>query len=153
MGRLHHDHRVVVVAADRLHEQRHVVHHDPALGRGRDPAQELLADRRVRDRLELLAGLVGHERPLGERGAVERAVGQQDLGPERLDQRGRAPAARLDHLARDRVGVDHHRAPLDEHPRDGRLPRPDPAREPDHQHGGESTGGPQDTLPHADIAA
>ena len=49
-------------------------------------AEELLADRGMRDRLELLAGLVVHEGHRRERGPVERAVGAQDLGPESVHE-------------------------------------------------------------------
>ena len=61
----------------RLDEQRHVVHDDAVGRRGRDLPEELLADRRMRDRLELLCDLVVDERPLGRarRGRASRRGG------------------------------------------------------------------------------
>ena len=97
--------------------------------------QEFLADRRVRDRLQLLARRVVDERDGRERGPVERSVRLQDLGPEAFDELGEGRRPGFDDLTRDPVGVDHHRAPLREHLGHRRLPRADPARQPDHQHG------------------
>ncbi len=88
---------------------------------------------RVGDRLELLARLVVDERLLGERGAVERAVGREDVGPE-ASTSAPAPASRARPLRARSIGVDHDRAPLGEQRRDRRLARPDAAREPDHEH-------------------
>ena len=75
------------------------------------------------------------ERDLGQRGPVERAVGREDLGTEPLDELRERRRARLHHLPGDQVGVDHDRAALRQHLGDGRLPRPDPAGQPHHQHG------------------
>jgi hypothetical protein len=88
----------------------------------------------MRDRFEVLLAPVVDERLLGERGPIQGAVGVEDVGTEPLDellQRGRS---RLDHLARDQVGVHDGRAACREQRRHRRLPRPDPAREPHHEH-------------------
>ena len=88
----------------------------------------------MRDRLELLAGLVGHERALGERGAVERTVGPQDLGAELLDQRASAGVPGSTTF-RAIVSASITTAPRSTSIRgDRRLARPDAAREPDHEH-------------------
>ena len=108
---------------------------DDRLGGGfGDAAQELLADRGVRDRFELLAGRVVDEGDGRELRPVERAVGVEDAGAEAPDELRERRRPGLDDLTRDPVGVDDDRAPVCEHRRDGRLPRADPARQPDHQH-------------------
>ena len=84
----------------------------PSGGRLGDPAQELLADRRMRDRLELLARLVGRRTPArrARAGRASRRAARIS-GPNALDQRGERRRARLDHLPRDRVGVDRRPRP------------------------------------------
>ena len=71
--RLHDDDARVLEPPLRLHEERDVVDHHRAGRRFGDPAQELLADHGMRDRLELLAGLVIDEGDGRERGPVERS--------------------------------------------------------------------------------
>ena len=117
------------------------MHDDPVGRSGRDLPQELLADRGMRDRFELFAGLVGDEGTFREPGAIERTVRLQDLGSERLGQRCQRGLAGFDHFPRDLVGVDDHGAALDEHARNCRFTGADPASEPDHQHTAQSTGG------------
>ena len=107
------DHRVVVQVAPRLDEQRHVVDDDAVRGRGPDLPQELLADRRMRDLLEV-ALRAPRARTRSRRAGPGRAL-RPDARmsvPNRstsLRERGRP---RFDHLPGDQVGVDHDRAPL-----------------------------------------
>ena len=133
--RLHDDHRAVFVArASTRRAAARRARRSPSAGAAAIWRRNSSPIAGMRDRLELLAGLVGHERPLGERGPVERPVGPQDLGAEPLDQLGERRRPGLHHLRGDRVGVDHHRAPFHEDLGDGRLARPDAAREPHHEH-------------------
>ena len=74
---------------------------------------------------------------LGERGPVERAVGREDVGPEPLDELGERRASPARPPRRAIASASMTTAPRAASMRGhGRLPRPDPAREPDHQHGG-----------------
>ena len=82
------DHGPVLEPTLGLHEQRHVVDHHRRRRRFGDPPQELLADRGMRDRLELFAVLVIDERDRGQRRAVERSVGLQDRRAELFDELG-----------------------------------------------------------------
>ena len=134
--RLDDDHRVVLqVAACDSTSSGHVVDDDAVRGRRRDLPEELLADRRVRDRLEVLLRVVVRERRLGELapGRARRRAGGSRAEP--LDELRERRRPRFHHLPGDQVGVDHDRAPLRQHLGDGRLPRPDPASQPHHQHG------------------
>ena len=135
-GALDHDHGPVLGRILRFDEQRHVVDDDRAFRSRGDLAEELLADRGMGDRLELLAGLVVDERLLGEPGAVETAVGADDVGSEPLHQALQHRRSGLDDLAGDHVGVDDDGSPLGQQGRHRRLPRPDPTGQPDHLHGG-----------------
>ena len=131
---LDHDHRRVFDPALGLHEQRHVVHHDRTFGRFGDAAQELFADRRMRDRFQFLARLVVDERLGREGGPVERPIGGEDVDPEPLDELGQGRGAGLDDFPSDGVGIHDDCATLREHSGNGRFPRPDSPRQPDHQH-------------------
>jgi hypothetical protein len=103
LRRFDDDHRAVLEAALGLDEQGTSWTTMPSAAPLR--LQELLADRRVRDRLEILLRFVGSECPFGEGGPVERAVRLQDLAPgaRRVARRGRP---RLHDLPRDEIRVD-----------------------------------------------
>src|SRR5262249_35476246 len=92
------------------------------------------ADRGVHDLLERLLRLGVGEHDCRHRGAVEATVGADDARAELLDHLREHGHARLLELARDRVGVDDHRAALGEHRCDRRLPGADASREADEQH-------------------
>ena len=119
----------------RLDEQRHVVHDDPVGRRGRDlrggtPRRSpgcVIASSCLR------VSSVTNARSASAARSSEPSAGRIS-GPNASASAASAGCPGLDHFARDRVGVDHHRAPLDEHPRHRRLARPDAAREPDHEH-------------------
>ena len=83
---------------------------------------------RPRSRARVFVG----ERDRAEPLAIELAVGGQDRGAEPRDELGERRLARLDDLARELVGIDHRRAALREHARDGALARRDAAGQPDH---------------------
>ena len=112
----------------------------PSARRRRDLAQELLADRRVRDRLELLARLVGHER-LARRARPGRAT-RRPRGSRGRTARRASPSAGVPGSTTSRAIAS---ASTTTAPRamsicgDRRLPRPDPARQPHHQHAAESS--------------
>jgi signal transduction histidine kinase len=132
--RVDHDHSRVVARALGLDEQRDVVDDDRVGRRLGDAPEELGADGGVGDGLELLARLVRHERLGGQRAAVERPFGREDVGPEPLDELGEGGHAGLDHLPGDRVRVDHDRPPPGQQRCHGRLPGANPTGQADHQH-------------------
>src|SRR5262249_38119238 len=81
-----------------------------------------------------------HDR--AERAPIDRPVGGDDGGPERVDDRGEARASGPVDLVTDAVGVDHARAELGEDRGDGALARADAAREPyNHEPPGVGGGG------------
>ena len=94
-----------------------------------------LAHQRMHDAVELGALLVVDERHGGQRGPVQRAVGQQDVLAERLDQRGQPLGAGFDDLAGDDVAVDDDAAALVERGGHRRLAGADTAGQTDAQHG------------------
>ena len=142
LRRLDDDHRAVLAgrASTRRAAARRGRRCRPR-GAARDLPQELLADRRVRDRLQPLR-VVGARTRSRPAPPVERAIGREDLGPEAFDELRQRRRPRLHHLPGDQVGVDDDRAPLREHLGDGRLARPDPARSPTISTARESTRAP-----------
>jgi hypothetical protein len=92
------------------------------------------ADAWVGDRVEPLAACVVGESTRGERFAVERAVGQQDLRTELLDELAEGVAARLHHLPRHCVGVDYGEAAGAETRGNGALARSDTPAQPKEVH-------------------
>ena len=148
----------------RLDQQRHVVHDDRRRrARPRSGAKNSspIAGWVIASSSFRVSSV--DERPLGEGGAGRanrRAAGSRRRTARRAAP---APASRLHHHPRDRVGVDHDRAPPDEDAGDGRLARPDAAREPHHEHdrrvygtaspGPMAPATPQDTLRAADKRA
>ena len=124
----------------RLDQQRHVVDDDRVRRRGRDLAQELLADRRVGDRLEVPCGVSSSANAIAaSAGRSSEPSASRMSGPNRSTSCASAGVPGSTTCAGDQVGVDDDRAPPRQHRGDGRLPRPDPAREPHHQHGPEPT--------------
>ena len=97
LRRFDDDHRVVLEAALRLDQQGDVVDHDAVGRRRRDLAQELLADRRVRDRLEILLRFVGSERPARRARpgrATRPAAGSRDRTARRAARARQSPVPR-----------------------------------------------------------
>ena len=76
------------------------------------------------------------EDDVGDRLAVERAVGCDDAGAEAIDHRDEDVGSRLLELPGDGVGVDDHRTSLGEERGHGGLPGADPAGETDEDHAG-----------------
>ena len=74
------------------------------------------------------------ERLGGQRRPVQRAIGQQDVLAERVDELGQPLGARLDDLAGDDVAVDDDAAALGERGGHRRLSGADPAGQADAQH-------------------
>ena len=89
-----------------LDQQRDVLDDHGILGGGRDQLGAPVRDQRVHDAVEGGALVVVAERHRGQRRAVERTVGQQDVLAERVDELGQSLGARLDDLAGDDVAVD-----------------------------------------------
>ncbi len=140
LRRLHDDDDVELAGAvaarpERLREQRDVVHDDRVRSGRRQQLGGALPHQRVDDRLERLPALRVREHDRGQGGAVERPVGGQHLGAELLHDRGQARCARLDDLARDRVGVDDDGAEGGQPLSDRALPRPDAPGQRDAGHG------------------
>src|SRR4051794_11780932 len=105
------------------------------------------------DRIERGAfGLVGEDHA-GELGAVEGAVGAEDVGAELADYRVQSGRARLDNLTGDRVGVDDHGTVLPQQPGDGALSRADTPGESDPHPSTVSVRVIRTDLPPADRAA
>ena len=121
-------------AALRLDEQRHVVDDDPVGGRGRDLAQELLADRRMRDRLEVLLRVVGRRTPSASAARSSVPSAWRISAPNRSTSFVERRRPRLDHLPRDESASTTTAPRVRQHRGNRRLPRPDPARQPHHQH-------------------
>jgi hypothetical protein len=111
-------------------------HHVVGLLLGGQPPGDLRPHRRVDDPVERGEGVGVGEHDRRQRRSVECAVGGHDPRPEPLHDGGEHLGSRLLELASDGVGVDDHRAPFGQQRRDGRLPRPDATRQPDHDHGG-----------------
>ena len=80
-----------------------------------------LADRRVHDGVEPRPCVLVVEDEVGELLPVERAVAAQHVGTELLDDGRERRRARLDDPSGEVVGVDVHRAVLDEAPGDRGL--------------------------------
>jgi len=93
----------------RLHEQRYVVHDHRTLGCRCHLAEELLADRGVRDRVERLADS-SSTKARARAGPGRGGRRPDDVGPEPLGQAIQYGRARLHDLAGDGVGVDDDRA-------------------------------------------
>ena len=121
----------------RFDQQRNVLD-DHWVLRGREGAGDeflaSLAHQRMHDAVERLALLVVAERHRRQRWAVQRTVGQQDVGTERLDQRGKPLGARFDDLAGDDVAVDDDPAAFRERRGHRRLARSDTAGQSNAQH-------------------
>src|SRR5262249_2595113 len=96
-----------------------------------DPRCELGGDQRMHDRVQARAGGGIGEHDRAERAPIDRPVGGDDRGPERVDDRRGAGASGPVDLVTDPVGVDHARAELGEDRGDRALARADAAREPD----------------------
>ena len=99
-----------------------------------DPAQELLADRRVRDRLELLAGLVVDERDARRARAgraTRRAAGSRARTARRAWRASASPARRPRARSRSASTTTAPRAASSAATVD--FPDADPARQPHHQ--------------------
>ena len=88
--------------------------------------------------LSVGALLVVAERHGGQRGPVQRAVGQQDVVAERVDQRGQPFGARFDDFPGDHVTVDDDAAAFAERGRHRRLAGADSAGQTDAQHAGQA---------------
>ena len=84
--------------------------------------------------LRVGAFVVVAERHRGQRRAVERTVGQQDVLAERVDELGQSLGTRFDDFAGDDVAVDDDAAAFAESGRDSGLPGADTARQTDSQH-------------------
>src|SRR5262249_26895249 len=98
---------------------------------------------RVHDAFESGARLrIGKDDP-AERGPVERAVGSEHAFSERRHDLVEARRARLDHLARQQIGVDDHGAQLCEPPRDSALSASDAAGQTPHPHARTIPSGPR----------
>ena len=80
---------------------------------------------------------VGEDDP-AEGGSVEAAVRSDNTGPEGRHHRVEPCRPRLDHLTREQVGVDDHRAARGEARGDSGLSRPDAARQRNAPHGNTS---------------
>ena len=134
--RLHHDHRAVVV--------RRASTRRAAARRARRSASAGAAATWRRNSSPIagcviasscLRRLVGHERPLGERGAVERPVGRAGSRARTPRRAPRAPACPGSTTSRAIASASTTTAPRSASmPRHRRLAGPDPAREPDHEH-------------------
>jgi hypothetical protein len=117
-----------------LDQQGDVVDDDRVRLRGRHQLPGAGADQGVHDRVEPAPRLVVGERLRGEHGPVERTVRGQDLRTELRHQPGEPLGPGLDHLTGDPVGVHQHGTVLGQPVRHGRLPGPDPTRQPHAQH-------------------
>ena len=85
----------------------------------------------MHDGVERTAAPFVREDDAAELGAVERAVGEEDVGPELAHDGCERGRARLDDLAREHVRVDDGDVVRAEERGDGRLARRDPAGEAD----------------------
>ena len=93
------------------------------------------------------------ERPLGERGPVERRRRAARISGPNASTSAASAGLPGSTTSRAIASASTTTAPrVDEHPRHRRLARPDPAREPDHQHAGESTSAGRRTQGRADRA-
>ena len=137
------DGQVVPVLVAELDQQRDVVDHDGGLRCGREPPLGEGTDQGVGDGLQPGPRLGIPEHQPTQRRPVQAPVGRSDARAEGGGDRGQAGAARRHHFSRQQVGVDDHRTTLGQAPGDGRLARPDAARQPHPQHPRESG-----TVPH-----
>lgn len=131
---IHHDDALQPLARI-LGEQRDV-HDDHMVGLHLclHPAGHLRANRRVHDAIEVLQGLRVGEDDRGDHGAVQRAVGCDDLRAEALGHPRQHRRAGLLQVADDGVRVHDHRAPLGEQRADGGLAGTDTTGEADEDH-------------------
>ena len=108
-----------------------------------DPAEELLADRRMRDRLELLLRASSVTNALAASAArSSEPSGVEDLGAERARPAWPAPACPGSTTSRAMASASTTTAPRRASiPATVDLPGADPAGQPDHQHGAECTSG------------
>ena len=87
------------------------------------------------DRLEGPALRLVGEHDRAHRRPVELALGGEDSGPKAATTSASPSVPAADHLARQQVGVDHHRPELGQHRGDGALARADATGQ-SHAHAG-----------------
>ncbi len=110
-------------------------HHGTRRGKPIPAGQHLDADGRVGDGVEVGQGRGVGEGDGGQVRPVDPAALVEDGRPETVDEGQVGGTSGLDDLTGHLVGVDQHRAALDEKGGDGRLARADPPGQPDHDHG------------------
>lgn len=120
-----------------LDEQGHIVDHDSvhvALLRLSDQLARALPYGRMHDGVQVGEGLAIGKHDRTQRGSVESAIGADDIAAESRSDRVECGCARLDHLAREKIGVDVDGTALFEATCNGRFSGRDSAREPDEFH-------------------
>lgn len=91
-----------------LNQQRHIKDTHPLASppMPQHTPEHLTAHGGVHDTVELATGALVREDDAPELGPVERAVGEEDVGPERAHDGGERRGARLDDFAREDVCID-----------------------------------------------